>query len=107
LKAVLREHAGAVLLATLLTWLLTAAVVVTLLMMPTLLQTMGVDRGAALSGNTLAICATILANLVAGWLADRLAGTPATDRFLHVDSIGRVTELEPPWRTGAPAATGA
>jgi MFS family permease len=71
LKAVLREHAGAVLLAMLLTWLLTAAVVVTLLMMPTLLQTMGVDRGAALSGNTLAICATILANLVAGWLADR------------------------------------
>jgi dienelactone hydrolase len=46
-------------------------------------------------------------HLVAGWLADRLAGTPATDRFLHVDSIGRVTELEPPWRTGAPAATGA
>jgi MFS family permease len=71
LKAVLREHAGAVLLAMLLTWLLTAAVVVTLLMMPTLLQTMGIDRGAALSGNTLAICATILANLVAGWLADR------------------------------------
>jgi MFS family permease len=71
LKAVLREHAGAVLLAMLLTWLLTAAVVVTLLMMPTLLQTMCVDRGGALSGNTLAICATILANLVAGWLADR------------------------------------
>jgi MFS family permease len=71
LKSVLREHMGAVLLAMLLTWLLTAAVVVTLLMMPTLLQTMGVDRGAALSGNTLAICATILANLVAGWLADR------------------------------------
>jgi MFS family permease len=55
----------------LLTWLLTAAVVVTLLMMPTLLQTMGVDRGAALSGNALAICATILANLVAGGFADR------------------------------------
>ena len=71
LKAVLREHAGAVLLAILLTWLLTAAVVVTLLMMPTLLQAMGIDRGAALAGNTLAICATIAANLVAGILADR------------------------------------
>lgn len=71
LKAVLREHAGAVLLAMLLTWLLTAAVVVTLLMMPTLLQAMGIDRGAALAGNTLAICATIAANLVAGILADR------------------------------------
>jgi len=71
LRTVLRGHAGAVLLAMLLTWLLTAAVVVTLLMMPTLLQSMGVDRGAALSGNALAICATIVANLVAGALADR------------------------------------
>lgn len=71
LKAVLREHLGAVLLAMLLTWLLTAAVVVTLLMMPTLLQGLGVARGDALAGNTLAICATVLANLVAGWLADR------------------------------------
>ena len=71
LKAVLREHVGAVLLAMLLTWLLTAAVVVTLLMMPTLLQGMGVAREDALAGNTLAICATIVANLVAGWLGDR------------------------------------
>jgi MFS family permease len=71
LKSVLREHAGAVLLAMLLTWLLTAAVVVTLLMMPTLLQGMGVAREDALAGNTLAICATIVANLVAGMLADR------------------------------------
>ena len=71
LKAVVRDHAGAVLLAMLLTWLLTAAVVVTLLMMPTLLQGLGVSRGDALSGNTLAICATVAANLVAGWLADR------------------------------------
>jgi len=71
LKTVLREHGGAVLLAMLLTWLLTAAVVVTLLMMPTLLQGLGVSRADALSGNTLAICATVIANLVAGYLADR------------------------------------
>ena len=71
LKAVLREHAGAVLLAMLLTWLLTAAVVVTLLMMPTLLQGLGVARADALAGNAQAICATIAANLVAGWLGDR------------------------------------
>ena len=71
LKTVLREHAGAVLLAMLLTWLLTAAVVVTLLMMPTLLQGLGVAREDALAGNTLAICATIVANLIAGMLADR------------------------------------
>ena len=71
LKAVVRDHVGAVLLAMLLTWLLTAAVVVTLLMMPTLLQGLGVSRADALAGNTLAICATIVANLVAGWMADR------------------------------------
>ena len=71
LGEVLREHRGAVLLAMLLTWVLTAAVVVTLLMMPTLLQGLGVSRDAALSGNTLAICATVVANIVAGYLADR------------------------------------
>jgi MFS family permease len=72
LKTVLRAHSGAVALAMLLTWLLTAAVVVTLLMMPTLLQGLGVPRGEALAGNSLAICATIVGNLVAGHLADRL-----------------------------------
>ena len=71
LKTVLQAHGGAVLLAMLLTWLLTAAVVVTLLLMPTLLQGAGVARADALSGNTLAICATVVANIVAGLLADR------------------------------------
>ena len=76
LKTVLRGHAGAVLLAMLLTWLLTAAVVVVLLMMPTLLQGHGVSRADALSGNTLAITATIIANIVAGLLADRFGKGP-------------------------------
>ena len=71
LKTVLRDHGGAVALAMLLTWLLTAAVVVTLLMMPTLLQGLGVSRADALAGNTLAIIATVIANLIAGVLADR------------------------------------
>ena len=71
LKTVLRDHGGAVVLAMLLTWLLTAAVVVTLLLMPTLLQGLGISRADALAGNTLAICATVVANLVAGWCADR------------------------------------
>ena len=71
LKSVLREHLGAIALAMLLTWLLTAAVVVTLLMLPTLLQGLSIDRGAALSANTLAITATVIANIVLGWLADR------------------------------------
>lgn len=71
LKAVLRDHPGAVVLAMLLTWLLTAAVVVTILMMPTFLQGMGVPRDAALAGNALAVLAAMAANLVAGALADR------------------------------------
>ena len=71
LKNVLREHRGAVVLTILLTWLLTAAVVVVLLMTPTFLQGPGVDRGAVLSANSLAITATVIGNLVIGWLADR------------------------------------
>lgn len=71
LKAVVRDHAGAVVLGMLLTWLLTAAVVVTVLMMPTFLQGMGVSRDAALAGNALAVLAAMAANLVAGALADR------------------------------------
>lgn len=76
LKTVLRAHGGTVLLAMLLTWLLTAAVVVTLLMMPTLLQGLGVPRGEALAGNTWAILACVVANLVAGVLADRFGKGP-------------------------------
>ncbi|WP_256644895.1 MFS transporter [Thermomonas paludicola] len=71
LKAVVRDHLGAVLLGMLLTWLLTAAVVVTILMMPTFLQGMGVSRDAALAGNALAVLAAMAANLLAGALADR------------------------------------
>ncbi|WP_449448405.1 MFS transporter [Thermomonas brevis] len=71
LKAVVRDHAGAVALGMLLTWLLTAAVVVTILMMPTFLQGMGVSRDAALAGNALAVLAAMAANLIAGALADR------------------------------------
>ncbi len=71
LKTVLRDHPGAVVLSMLLTWLLTAAVVVTLLMTPTLLQGLGIDRQMALSANTVAIACTMLGNLVAGSMADR------------------------------------
>jgi dienelactone hydrolase len=46
-------------------------------------------------------------HLVAGWIAERLAGVPASDRFLHVDSSGRVTEQDPMWRTATQAASGA
>ena len=71
LKTVLREHPDGVLLAMLLTWLLTAVVVVAILMMPTFLQQQGVPRTTALAANSLAIVCAIAGNLVAGTIADR------------------------------------
>jgi MFS family permease len=71
LKAVLRDHLPAVALSMLLTWLLTAVVVVAILMMPTLLQRDGIDRETALAANSVAIVCAMLGNLVAGALADR------------------------------------
>lgn len=71
LAVVLHEHRGAVALSMLLTWLLTASVVVSVLMMPALLQQAGVAREAALGANSLAIACAMLGNLVAGSLADR------------------------------------
>lgn len=71
IKTVLRDHAGAVLLSMLLTWLLTAAVVVPILMMPTLMQGFGIDRQSALEANSVAIVCLMLGNIVAGVIADR------------------------------------
>ncbi|HZY33043.1 MAG TPA: MFS transporter [Rhodanobacter sp.] len=71
LKAVLRDHLPAVALSMLLTWLLTAVVVVAILLMPTLLQRGGVAREAALVANSLAIACAMLGNLAAGALGDR------------------------------------
>ena len=71
LKTVLREHSAGVLLAMLLTWLLTAVVVVAILMMPTFLQQQGVPRTTALAANSVAIVCAMIGNVVAGALADR------------------------------------
>jgi MFS family permease len=71
LKTVLRAHPREVLLAMLLTWLLTAFVVVAILMMPTFLQQQGVPRTTALAANSVAIVCAMLGNLAAGALADR------------------------------------
>jgi len=37
-------------------------------------------------------------HVVADWVADRFAGRPAEDRFLHVDGTGRVHDQHPTWR---------
>lgn len=71
LKTVLRAHPSGVALGMLLTWLLTAFVVVAILMMPTFLQQQGVPRTTALAANCVAIVCAMLGNAAAGALADR------------------------------------
>ncbi|WP_219063084.1 MFS transporter [Pseudomonas sp. UMAB-08] len=72
LKAVLRDHRGAILLSMLLTWLLSAGVIVVILMTPTVLQTVyGFSPATALKANSLAIVCLSLGCVGAGSLADR------------------------------------
>ena len=72
LKAVVRDHRGAVVLSGLLTWILSAAIVVVVLMTPVLLQKMyGVPAVVALRANSLAALALTAGCVLAGRLTDR------------------------------------
>jgi MFS family permease len=72
LKAVLRDHRGAVVLSMLLTWMLSAGVVVVILMTPTLLQTAyGFAPAVTLKANSFAIVMLTLGCIASGALADR------------------------------------
>src|SRR6516162_4223736 len=72
LKAVVRDHPGAVVLSGLLTWLLSAAIVVVILLSPALLQKVyGVPAVVALRANSIASLALIAGCVLAGRLADR------------------------------------
>ncbi len=72
LKTVIREHRGAVILSMLLTWLLSAAIVVVILMTPTILQTQyHFDVTTTLKANSLAIIFLSCGCIAAGALADR------------------------------------
>ncbi len=73
LKTVLREHRGSVVLSMLLTWVLSSAIVVVILMTPTLLQTIyGFDAATALKANSLAIICLSFGCVAAGAIVDRL-----------------------------------
>ena len=73
LRAVLRDHWGSVLVSMLLTWLLSAGVIVVILMTPTILQTLyGFSPKVALQANSLAIVFLSIGCVLAGRLADRL-----------------------------------
>ena len=72
LKKVLREHRSAVILTMLLTWLLSAAIVVMILMTPALFQKLySVPAATTLLANSFAILALSIGCVVFGALADR------------------------------------
>jgi MFS family permease len=74
LKTVLRDHRGAVLISMLLTWLLSAGIIVLILMTPTVVlqKTMGFTASLALQANSVAIVFLSLGCIAAGALADRI-----------------------------------
>ena len=72
LKTVLRDHRGAIVVSMLLTWLLSAGIIVVILMTPTVLQTIyGFSATTSLQANSLAIVFLSLGCIASGALADR------------------------------------
>ncbi len=72
LKTVLRDHRGAVVVSMLLTWMLSAAIVVVILMTPTFLQKIyGFDGRTALMANSVATLCLTAGCVVAGLLSDK------------------------------------
>ena len=72
-KQVLAAHRPAVVLSILASWQLTAAIVVIVLLTPTLVQTsFGIAPVVAFRGNSLATLALVFGCLAAGWAVDRI-----------------------------------
>jgi MFS family permease len=72
LRAVLRDHRPAIVLSMLLTWVLSAAIVVVILMTPSVLQSaFGFAPAQTLQANSLAIICLSVGCIAAGLLADR------------------------------------
>ncbi len=73
LREVFAHHLPSVLLSMLVTWMLTAAIVVVILMTPTLAQsTFHIAPARAFLGNSVAAFALAVGCVFYGWLADRL-----------------------------------
>ncbi|MDR3414015.1 MAG: MFS transporter [Formivibrio sp.] len=78
LKKVVREHREGIVISMLLTWLLSAAIVVVILMTPTYLQKQfGFSAVQALEANSMAIVALSIGCILAGKLIDRFGAGPA------------------------------
>ncbi|WP_416051655.1 MFS transporter [Cupriavidus basilensis] len=73
LKTVVRDHRGAVAVSMLLTWMLSAGIVVVILMTPTFLQKIyGFDARTALVANSVATLCLTVGCVVAGLMADKV-----------------------------------
>lgn len=78
LAQVFRSHLRAVLVSMLVTWMLTAAIVVMILMTPSLVQSVfHIEARRAFLGNNLASFALALGCLFYGWLADSITSARA------------------------------
>ncbi|MGO1295763.1 MAG: MFS transporter [Vibrio sp.] len=77
IKSVLKHHLPSVFVSMAVTWVLTAAIVVTILMTPSLLQNLiQLDPTVALEANSLAIIFILIGCIVSGSLADRFGNGP-------------------------------
>lgn len=85
LKTVVREHRPAIVLTMLMTWLLSAAVVVMILMTPTLVQKLfAIPAATALQANSIATLALSIGCVLFGALADRFGA----GRVLAIGCVG-------------------
>ncbi len=77
LKTILREHRGACVLVGLLTWVLSAAIVVVVLITPNYLQKVhGIAPALALEANAVATLTLTLGCILMGWASDRFGTRP-------------------------------
>jgi MFS family permease len=92
LKTIVRDYRGAVVLSGVLTWMLSAFIVVVILMTPALLEKMyGVEAVVALRANSLAALALSAGCVLAGWLTDRFG--PGTVLTVGCPLLGGATYL--------------
>jgi MFS family permease len=85
LKTVVREHRPAIVLTMLMTWLLSAAVVVMILMTPTLVQKLfAIPAATALQANSIATLSLSIGCILFGALADRFGA----GRVLALGCVG-------------------
>jgi MFS family permease len=77
LQVVIRDHRSGVILSGLLTWMLSAAIVVVVLMTPALLEKMYTfTPSATLQANSAATLALVVGCVFTGWLSDRVGPGP-------------------------------